>query len=172
MPARAGFPCAPPLAALNGRKIGLVWTVFTNGNLMPESLGDLLSKRFLDLEFVKLPPGRNATVGKQRTNSSSANASPSQQADSRAAGQSFVRPLCYPKHRLAKRGTCTVLSMNRDNLGCTTELRGATWARCRAFARFSPQGPCPSRSASRIPPAYCPGLSCRRCRAWRLHQAA
>ena len=56
------FPAAP-LADLNGKKIGLIWTLFTNGNVLLEALGDLLAERYHGLEFVKLPPGRNLNWG-------------------------------------------------------------------------------------------------------------
>ena len=54
---------AAPLATLNGKKIGLVWTVFTNGNVLLDALRDLLAKRYQGLEFVELPPGRNSRWG-------------------------------------------------------------------------------------------------------------
>lgn len=54
---------AAPVADLNGKKIGLVWTLFTNGNILLEALRDLLAERYRGLEFVKLPPGRNLNWG-------------------------------------------------------------------------------------------------------------
>ena len=54
---------AAPLADLNGKRIGLVWTVFTNGNVLLEALRDLLAKRYRGMEFVELPPGRNTRWG-------------------------------------------------------------------------------------------------------------
>ncbi len=54
---------AAPLGDLNGKKIGLVWTVFTNGNILLEALRDLLERRYQGLEFVELAPGRNLRWG-------------------------------------------------------------------------------------------------------------
>ena len=54
---------APPLADLKGKKIALIWTVFANGNIVLEAFADLLSRRYPGMEFVKLPPGRNAKWG-------------------------------------------------------------------------------------------------------------
>ena len=54
---------AKPLADLNGKKIALIWTVFTNGNILLEALGDLLAQRFNKAQFIKLPPGRNLSWG-------------------------------------------------------------------------------------------------------------
>jgi hypothetical protein len=54
---------APPLADLRGKKIGLVWTVFPNGHLVLDAFADLLKRRYGDMDFVRLPPGRNALWG-------------------------------------------------------------------------------------------------------------
>ena len=54
---------AKPLGDLNGKKIGLVWTVFTNGNVLLEALRDLLAGRYRGLQFVELAPGRNLHWG-------------------------------------------------------------------------------------------------------------
>jgi hypothetical protein len=54
---------APPLGKLNGSRIGLVWTVFPNGHLVLDAFADLLAKRYEDIEFLKLPPGRHALWG-------------------------------------------------------------------------------------------------------------
>ncbi len=49
---------ASPLARLEGRKIGFMWTIYTNGDLLADALIDLLRKRFVNIETVKLPAGR------------------------------------------------------------------------------------------------------------------
>ena len=54
---------APPLADLKGKKLALIWTVFANGNVVLEAFAELLSKRYPDMEFVKLAPGRKAKWG-------------------------------------------------------------------------------------------------------------
>jgi len=48
---------------LNGKKIGLVWSAFKNGNVFLEAMEDLLGKRFKDTEFVKLPSGKGLRWG-------------------------------------------------------------------------------------------------------------
>ena len=54
---------AAPLADLKGRKLGLVWTVFTNGDLVLHAFRDHLKARFPDTEFVEMPPGRGLRWG-------------------------------------------------------------------------------------------------------------
>jgi hypothetical protein len=49
---------AAPLAELEGKKIGFMWTIYTNGDLLADALGDLLRKRFKGLQTVKLPAGK------------------------------------------------------------------------------------------------------------------
>jgi len=53
---------APRLKSLEGKKIGLIWNVFANGDVLATALGDLLSKRF-KLETVKLPSGKGLKWG-------------------------------------------------------------------------------------------------------------
>ena len=60
---RAKYSPALPIADLTGKRIGLIWTAFTNGNILVEAFGDLLKKRFKDLEVVKVAPGRNVAWG-------------------------------------------------------------------------------------------------------------
>jgi hypothetical protein len=55
--------CAPPLKDLKGRKLGLVWTVFSNGDVVLHALRDHLRKRYPDLEFVDMAPGRGLRWG-------------------------------------------------------------------------------------------------------------
>ena len=54
---------APPLDGLKGKKLGLVWTVFSNGDLVLHAFRDHLAKRYPDLEFVEMPPGRGLRWG-------------------------------------------------------------------------------------------------------------
>jgi len=57
------IPSAPPLADLKGKKIGLLWTVFTNGDILLEALADWITKRHPGITCVKLMPGRNLNWG-------------------------------------------------------------------------------------------------------------
>ena len=54
---------AAALDRFDGKKIGLFWNGFTNGNLLLEAFAELLKKRFSDLEFVKLKSGRGLEWG-------------------------------------------------------------------------------------------------------------
>jgi hypothetical protein len=54
---------AAPLTTLKGKKLGLVWTVFSNGDLVLRAFRDHLRKRFPDLEFIEMPPGRGLNWG-------------------------------------------------------------------------------------------------------------
>ena len=54
---------APPLASLEGKKIGFMWTIYTNSDLLAEALMDLLRKRFENLETVKLTAGKKQRWG-------------------------------------------------------------------------------------------------------------
>jgi hypothetical protein len=54
---------APAVDSLDGKRIGLVWTVFTNGNILLHAFRDLLAKRFPKASFVEMPPGRNVRWG-------------------------------------------------------------------------------------------------------------
>jgi len=51
-------PLTPRLSTLEGKKIGFVWHVFANGDVLANAFADLLSKRFKSLESVKLPSGK------------------------------------------------------------------------------------------------------------------
>lgn len=51
-------PLTPRLSTLEGKKIGFVWHVFANGDVLANAFADLLSKRFKNLESVKLPSGK------------------------------------------------------------------------------------------------------------------
>jgi hypothetical protein len=54
---------AAGLTGLQGKKVGLFWNGFTNGNLLLDALADLLSKRYPGMEFVKLKSGRDLDWG-------------------------------------------------------------------------------------------------------------
>ena len=54
---------AAPLPDLNGKKIGLVWSAFKNGNVFLEAMEDLLGKRFKGAEFIRLPSGKGLRWG-------------------------------------------------------------------------------------------------------------
>ena len=56
-PARAtrAFGPAAPLADLAGKRIGLIWTNFRNGDILLAAFADLLAKRFEGMEFFNLP---------------------------------------------------------------------------------------------------------------------
>ena len=55
--------CAPPLADLKGRKLGLVWTAFSNGDIVLHAFREHLARRHPDLEFVEMAPGRSLKWG-------------------------------------------------------------------------------------------------------------
>lgn len=54
---------APPLASLAGKRLGLCWTAFTNGDIVLRAFKDHLGKRFPDMEFVEFAPGRGLRWG-------------------------------------------------------------------------------------------------------------
>jgi len=54
---------AHPLPQLEGKRIALIWTIFTNGDVLADALVDLLDKRFKDIETVKLPAGKGVEWG-------------------------------------------------------------------------------------------------------------
>jgi len=54
---------AAPVPDLNGKKIGLVWSAFKNGNVFLEAMESFLAGRFKGLEFVRLPGGRGLHWG-------------------------------------------------------------------------------------------------------------
>ncbi len=57
------IPLVSPLASLEGKTIGLMWTLYTNGDVLANMLKDLLVKRFKNLKFVALPPGKGRQWG-------------------------------------------------------------------------------------------------------------
>src|SRR5262249_6433252 len=62
-PAAGKYAPAKPLDTFENKKIGLIWCVFTNGDLFLEPSETLLGKRSPSLSYVKMPPGRNAEWG-------------------------------------------------------------------------------------------------------------
>lgn len=54
---------AAPLKDLSGKRVGLVWSAFKNGNVFLEAMEVLLGERFTGVEFVKLPAGKNLRWG-------------------------------------------------------------------------------------------------------------
>lgn len=54
---------AQPLDRLSGKKIGLVWTAFYNGDTVLRAFREHISKRHADLEFVEMAPGRGLDWG-------------------------------------------------------------------------------------------------------------
>ena len=57
------FSPAPPLPDLNGRTIALIWTEFTNGDVLLDAFEALLGERYQSLHFVRMAPGRNTEWG-------------------------------------------------------------------------------------------------------------
>jgi hypothetical protein len=54
---------AKPLERLQGSRIGLIWTTFSNGNLLLEALGRLLAQRHPGVHVEKVAPGRELEWG-------------------------------------------------------------------------------------------------------------
>lgn len=54
---------AAPLTNLNGKKIGLIWTEFYNGDTVLRAFREHLAKRYAGLRFVEIPPGRGLSWG-------------------------------------------------------------------------------------------------------------
>ena len=54
---------SPRLSSLEGKKIGLVWNVFTNGDILANALAELLNKRFEHVESVRIPSGKGLKWG-------------------------------------------------------------------------------------------------------------
>jgi hypothetical protein len=57
------IPPAPALQDLNGKKIGLVWSAFKNGNVFLEAMEDLLGSKFRGTQFLRLPSGKGLRWG-------------------------------------------------------------------------------------------------------------
>ena len=58
---------APPLSGLEGKKVGFVWSIFPNGDIVAEALMDYFGKTIRGFEGVKLPPGKGASWGNTPT---------------------------------------------------------------------------------------------------------
>jgi hypothetical protein len=54
---------APPLSDLKKKKLGLAWTAFSNGDIVLHALRDHLARRYPDLEFIEIAPGRGLRWG-------------------------------------------------------------------------------------------------------------
>jgi hypothetical protein len=54
---------AGPLDGLDGKKLGLVWTEFANGDTALRAFRQHLAGRFPGLEFVEMVPGRGKRWG-------------------------------------------------------------------------------------------------------------
>jgi len=54
---------APSLTSLENKKIALIWTIFTNGDVLADALGDFLRQRFKGTKTVKLPAGKEVHWG-------------------------------------------------------------------------------------------------------------
>jgi hypothetical protein len=54
---------APALDNLSGKTLGLVWTEFYNGDTVLRAFREHLGKRYPDLEFVEMAPGRGLSWG-------------------------------------------------------------------------------------------------------------
>jgi hypothetical protein len=54
---------ASPLMDLERKKIGFMWTIYTNGDLLADVFMDLLRKRFKQIETVKLPAAKGGLWG-------------------------------------------------------------------------------------------------------------
>ena len=54
---------APPLDALEGKKLGLFWTEFANGDTALRAFHQHLAARYPSLEFVEIEPGRGKRWG-------------------------------------------------------------------------------------------------------------
>ncbi len=62
---RAGgsIPSVSPLTGVEGKTLGVMWTLYTNGDVLAKALMDLLEKRFNNLKFIMLPPGKGLQWG-------------------------------------------------------------------------------------------------------------
>ncbi len=54
---------AAPLDDLSGKKLGLVWTEFYNGDTVLRAFREHLATRYPDLQFVEMEPGRGLSWG-------------------------------------------------------------------------------------------------------------
>ena len=54
---------APPLDSLDGKKLGLIWTEFANGDTALRAFRRHLTRRYPDLELVEMEPGQGRRWG-------------------------------------------------------------------------------------------------------------
>jgi hypothetical protein len=54
---------APSLGDLKRKKLGLVWTAFSNGDIVLHAFREHLARRHPELEFVEMAPGRGLKWG-------------------------------------------------------------------------------------------------------------
>jgi hypothetical protein len=54
---------APPLDGLEGKKLGLIWTEFANGDTALRAFRQHLTQRYPDLELIEMEPGRGRRWG-------------------------------------------------------------------------------------------------------------
>jgi hypothetical protein len=57
------FSLSQRLSTLEGKRIGLIWNLFANGDVLAEALADLLQRRFKGLESLILPSGKGLRWG-------------------------------------------------------------------------------------------------------------
>ena len=50
---------AVPLDTLDGKRIGMVWAAFGNGDVLLEALGEIIKRRFPSAELVNMNPGKD-----------------------------------------------------------------------------------------------------------------
>jgi hypothetical protein len=64
---KPAYEASPNILSLGldlvGKKVGLVRVPFQNGDVLLETLADLMKKRFQGLEIVKIPSGKNLNWG-------------------------------------------------------------------------------------------------------------
>ena len=53
------IPSAPPLDTLEGKRIGMVWAAFGNGDVLLEVISELLKKKFPTCELIQMNPGKD-----------------------------------------------------------------------------------------------------------------
>ena len=54
---------ASAVSSLEGKTIGFIWTIFTNGDVLADAFMDLLGKRSRGLSPIRLPPGKGLEWG-------------------------------------------------------------------------------------------------------------
>jgi hypothetical protein len=54
---------APPLDGLDGKKLGLIWTEFANGDTALRAFRQHLTQRYPGLQLIEMEPGRGRRWG-------------------------------------------------------------------------------------------------------------